>query len=121
MILAIADRISRSFDDMNTLSFDGDAQRWETDAISRVRNLYESGGKICHYALSRIMKSFDGKLKHVQYRIAEDVNNMEIDDNINIFDMLQGYASLIASVRDSKAAVAYAVGDEQADGTDNGR
>ena len=115
------DRISRSFDDMDTLSFDGDAQRWEIDAISRVRNLYESGGKMCHYALSRIMKSFDGKLKHVQYRIAEDMNNMEIDDNTNIFDMLQGYASLIASVGDSKAAVAYAAGDEQADGTDNGR
>ena len=106
------DRISRSFDDMDTLSFDGDAQRWEIDAISRVRNLYESGGQMVHYALSRVMKSFDGKLKHVQYKIAEDMNNMEIDDNTNIFDMLQGYASLIASVGDSKSAVAYAAGDE---------
>ena len=100
------DRISRSFDDMDTLSYDGDAQRWEIDTISRVRNLYESGGKMVHYALSRIMKSFDGKSKHVQYKIAEDMNNMEIDDNTNIFDMVQGYASLLASVGDSKQPIA---------------
>ena len=58
-----------------------------------------------HYVLTRIMKSFNGKLKTIQYRIAEDINQRVIDDNTNIYDMVKKYAVEIASVGDTKTNV----------------
>ena len=36
----------------------------------------------------------------IQYKIAEDINGQDINDQTNVFDMIQGYCSAMASVGD---------------------
>ena len=55
-------------------------------------------------------KSFFGSLKTIQYRIANDINNKGIDDDFNIFDLVQQYATEIASVGDLKTFVGATIG-----------
>jgi hypothetical protein len=43
-----------------------------------------------------------GRSKAIQYRIADDINHLQIDDNLNIFDLIQRYCADIASVGDGK-------------------
>ena len=109
------DRITRAFNTMDKLTYNGDVQVWQADAMSSVRELFESGASIMHYALSRILASFNGKLKTIQYKIAEDMNSREIDNMTNIFDMVQSYATDIASVGDSRHA-ANAVFEQDQEG-----
>ena len=99
------DRITRAFDMMDSLSFDGDVSTWQVQAVKRIRELFSSGASIMHYALSRVMKSFNGKIKTIQYKIAEDINSRKITDETNVYDMIQTYASHVATVGDSKTAV----------------
>lgn len=42
------------------------------------------------YILSRVMKSFDGKSKTVQFKIAEQINNSPVSDTLNVFDIVSG-------------------------------
>ena len=49
-----------------------------------------------------VMESLDGKSKTMQYKIAEDINNKDIDSQTNVYDMLQSYAAAMASVGDGK-------------------
>ena len=95
------DRITRAFDVVDQLSFNGDVTVWQADVVKAVREILDSGASIMHFILTRILKSFKGKLKTIQYRIAQDINSRVIDESTNIFDMVQTYAVDIASVGDS--------------------
>jgi hypothetical protein len=99
------DRITPTFDAIDKLSFNGDVSIWQAQVVDATRELFESGASVMHYVLTRIMKSFNGKLRTIQYRIAEDINQHVIDDNTNTYDMVQKYAVEIASVGDSKTNV----------------
>ena len=100
------DRISRAFDGVDGLKYGGDAQMWATSCILKVRELFASKASISHYALTRIMHSLDGKLKSVQYKIAEDLNALRPEDDVNIYDLIQTYATMIASVGDTGKVLA---------------
>ena len=95
------DRITRAFDAMDHFQFNGNIANWQTEGVAKIRELLDSKASIMHYILSRIMKSFQGKLKTIQYRIAQDINSRVITDDTNVFDMLQQYAVEVASVGDS--------------------
>ena len=48
------------------------------------------------------MKSFEGKSKTVQFKIAQDFNKMDVGHpEINLYDMVQGYCADLATVGDS--------------------
>ena len=110
------DRIAHAFEGMDSLVFNGDILKWQSDAVRKFRELFDSGASIMHYGLSRVMKSFNGKLKTIQYKIAQDLNSREIDEHTNVFDMIQEYAAAVASVGDSAhtgAGKIAAVNDER--------
>ena len=53
------------------------------------------------------MKAFDhdGRSKTVQFKIAEDFNRLDLDDEnmyINLYDLVQSYCANLATVDDSK-------------------
>ena len=106
------DRISRAFTGMENIRFGGDAQVWATTCIMSHRELHDSKASMRHYSLQKIMHSLDGKAKTVQYRIAEDMNSLAADDTINIYDLIQEYASMIASVGDSSPKPVMGVQDD---------
>ena len=95
------DRMTQAFTTMDNLKFNGDVRIWQTDAVSAIRELLDSQASIMHYMLTRVMHSFKGNLKTVQYQIADEINSTTIDDKYNIFDMVQNVATDIASVGDS--------------------
>ena len=99
------DRVTQAFIAMDQLNYNGDVCAWQAQTVQAVRELYDSGATIMHFVLTRILKSFNGKLTTIQYRIAEDINQRIIDDNTNIYDMVQKYAVEIASVGASKTNV----------------
>ena len=67
------------------------------------RELDTTGATITHLVMCQLMKSFEGKSKTVQFKIAEDFNKMDVGHpDINLYDMVQGYYADLATVGDSK-------------------
>ena len=95
------DRIHNAFNGMDHIKFGTDAQLWATTSITAVRELYSSKASLMHYCLTRIMNSLDGKYKTVQYQIATDLNALNEGDDVNVYDLIRMYASMISSVGDS--------------------
>jgi hypothetical protein len=105
------DRITRAFDGVDRVTFNGDVTVWLTDIIKATRELFDSKATIMHYVLCRVLKSFDGKLKTIQYKIAQDINSRDINEHTNVYDMVQSYAVDIAAVGDSTQAGVAAIGE----------
>ena len=70
------------------------------------RELDNTRATITHLIMSQLMKSFEGKSKAVQFKIAEDFNKMDVNSpEVNLYDMVQGYCADLATVGDSKPHV----------------
>ena len=106
------DRIYNAFAAMNSIKYGTCAQSWATSSIAAVRELFNSKASMMHYCLTKIMHSLDGKHKTVQYKIAEDLNALAPDDDVNIYDLIQVYATMIASVGDTSNKPVMAVEDD---------
>ena len=100
MSISKMDRIVTAFTAMDKLTYSGDALKFQTESLSLKKELDLCGANMTHYFMCRIMKAFDGKSKTVQFEIASDFNNETIDSNLNIYDLVQKYCSLLASVGD---------------------
>ena len=85
------------------LEHKGDVQQWQIDSVTSINDLLDSKATIMDYVLHCIMKSLNGRSKTIQYRIADDINTKEIGDRTNIYDMLQDYASAMATVGDGNS------------------
>ncbi len=105
------DRKTKAFEQADKLTFDGDVHSYQIKAIHMVKELFDAKCSIMDFALTKIMKSFNGRCKSVQFDIAKDINTREINDQTNVFDMIQGYCADIASVGDTRAEV-NAIGDQ---------
>ena len=65
---------------------------------------------VTHLITCQLMKAFAGKSKTVQFKIAEDFNRLNLDDpNTNLYDLVPGYCSDIATVGDSKPHIVTVV------------
>lgn len=100
------DRKVQAFKAMDALQYKGDVHKYQIESMDAVREVFDSKCSIMDYILSRVMKSFDGKSKTVQFKIAEDINSKVVNDKLNIFDMIQGYCADIASVGDGQPHMA---------------
>jgi len=103
-------RKTMAFEKMDDLQFKGDIQSYQIDAISAIQELFDSKANIVDYALSKVMKSFEGRSKTIQFRIADDINNTQDTETLNIFDMIQSYCADIAAVGDGKSKPTKSVG-----------
>jgi hypothetical protein len=100
------DRITRSIFELDKLTYTGDVHAFQVTAMNVIREVRASKANMTHLILTRLMKSFEGKSKTVQYKIAEIINSgVEIDETLNLFDIIQSLCSDIATVGDTKAAV----------------
>ena len=60
--------------------------------------------------MCQLMKAFEGKSKTVQFKIAEDISRLDLDDpNINLYDLVQGYCADLATMGDSSPHLVAAV------------
>jgi len=90
-------RKNDSLDAMEALSFK-DVQQWAIDSVVAFQELRDSGVTIEDFGLRCLIKSLDGKSKFVQHSIVNDINSAEDLSEIEIFDLVQRYASDLASV-----------------------
>ena len=72
------------------------------------------------YMLSCLIKPLNGKNKVVQHEIVKDINNHLFDGALSIYDLIQKYASEMASVDGvrNKQLVNHVVLDDDEDGID---
>lgn len=96
------DRKTKAFEAMRKLELKGDVHEWQIQAVAALGELQDSKCTILDFALICVMDSLGGKSKTMQYKVAEDINKMEINDSTNVYDMIQNYAAAIASVGDAK-------------------
>ena len=57
------------------------------------------------------MKSFEGRSKTIQFRIADDINNTSDTETLNISDMIERYCADIAAVGDGKSKLTRQVSE----------
>ena len=86
---------------MGQLGYKGDPHAFEVHAVSAWRELVDSNCSIKDYAMTRVMKAFDGKSKTTQHKIAKDLNNNDLE-SLNFFDLIHSYCSDLASVGDHR-------------------
>ena len=91
-------RIQKAFQGVDTIELKDDAMSWATTSMVRIKELLDSRAGITHYILKSLMGSLDGKSKTVQAKIAEDMAALDPDDEVNIYDLLQTYATQLSSI-----------------------
>ncbi len=99
------ERKTKVLEAFDKLRFTGNVQAYQIESMGVITELFDSGVTMMDYALSKIMKSFEGKSKTIQYQIAHDINTKDIDDNLNLYDLIQGYCAQIATVGDMQVSV----------------
>ena len=104
MDISKTDRILRAIGAWDKLLFKGNVASYQTEVMSLKRELDASGANITHFMMGKIMRSFDGKSKTVQFKIAEDLNTRQIDETLNVYDLVQTYCADLASVGDGNSA-----------------
>ena len=97
-----SNRKTKALSDLEALDFKGDVQTWQIDVIKRIKELIESRVTLMDFALLAVMKSLNGKSKTIQYKIAEKINNNEIESVEKVFDLIQEVACAMASVGDGQ-------------------
>ena len=92
------DRLQRAFNGVENIELKTDAMEWATTSMVRIRELLDSRAGITHYILKSLLNSLDGKCKTVQAKIAEDMAQLDPDDEVNIYDLLQTYATQMSAL-----------------------
>ena len=106
MELSKFERILRALNSLDGLAWKGDVHEYQVDVMNAVREVRSCQANITHLILARIVKSFEGQSKTVQYTIAEIINSgVAIDDTLNLYDIVQSVCADIATVGDTKQAV----------------
>ena len=90
-------RIDQAFHGVDTLELKDEAQVWATTAITRVQELLASRAEMAHYILKSLKNSLEGKCKSVQIEIAKDMSALDPEDEVNIYDFIQTYATMLSS------------------------
>jgi hypothetical protein len=71
---------------------------WATTSMVCIRELLDSRAGITLYILKSLLNSLDGKCKTIQAKIAEDMAQLDPDDEVNIYDLLQTYATQMSAL-----------------------
>ena len=104
IILSKHDEISRNsrkseaLENMVTLKLNDSVQTWAMEAVMFFQELKDSKVTIEDWALMCVIKSLEGKSKYVQHEIVKDINMSDDGVDVPFFDLIQRYASAIASV-----------------------
>ena len=56
---------------------------YQIAAMKIIQEVLDAKCSMMDYILMRVMKSFDGKSKSIQYKIAQDVNTKVVDEHLN--------------------------------------
>ena len=107
------DCIQKAFQGVDGIELKDDAMSWATTSMARIKELLDSRAGITHYILKSLMTSLDGKSKTMQAKIAEDMAALDPDDEINIYDLLQTYATQLSSIDFSGGNKVLAIEDDE--------
>jgi hypothetical protein len=110
------ERISQALSGLDYIQWKGDARTYQVDVMNAVREIRACQANMTHLILSRIVKSFEGKSKTVQYKVAEIINSgVDIDETLNLYDIIHSICYDIATVGDTKQSVNSIVDEEKCD------
>jgi hypothetical protein len=119
MNISKMDRIMAAYSVMDKITYKSDALSFMTSFMGAKRELDRLNAGRTHYVMCNLMRAFSGKSKTIQFHIAEDFNNLLIDDNLNVHDLVQKYCSMLATVGDGNGTVAAAQDQSSSPPADN--
>ena len=106
MELSKFDRILQSLAALDDISWSGDVHSYQVSVMNAVLEVRSCRADITHLIMARTVKSFEGKSKTVQYKIAEIFNSgVAIDETLNLYDIVQSVCTDIATVGDTKKSM----------------
>jgi hypothetical protein len=97
MNISKMDRIMAAYSIMDKITYKNDALSFMTNFMGAKRELDRLNAGRTHYVMCALMRAFDGKSKTIQFHIAEDFNNLVINDDLNVHDLVQKYCSMLAT------------------------
>ena len=98
------DRKTKAIARVDRLCYTGDPHTFQVEAVTALNEYFNADTKPIDFALSRLMKAFEGKSQATQHKIAADMNGLDITEQ-NIFDLVQKYCADLASVGSSTNSV----------------
>jgi hypothetical protein len=98
------DRKTKAIARVDKLCYTGDPHTFQVEAVTALNEYFNADTKPINFALSRLMKAFDGKSQATQHKIAADMNVLDIREQ-NIFDLVQQYCADLAPVGSSTNSV----------------
>ena len=77
MDLSKINRKTKAFRQMDKLVYRGDVHQYQVEAMATFQEIFNAKCTLMDYMLYHMMRSFDGKCKTIQYKIAEDINSTD--------------------------------------------
>ena len=98
------ERKTKAIAAVDMLSYTGDPHAFQVQAVTSFREYFDADTKPIDFALSRLMKAFEGKSQATQHKIAHDMNTIDITE-MNLFDLIQSYCADLASVGGNSTSI----------------
>lgn len=96
------ERTSQALSGLDYIQWKGVARTYQVDVMNAMREIRACQANMTHLILSRIVKSFEGKSKTIQYKVVEIINSgVDIDETLNLYDIIQSICYDIATVGDT--------------------
>jgi hypothetical protein len=123
MDLSRLDRIMAAFSAFDKLAYTGDAMLYQSSFMGIKREMDSCQATMTDYIFCKLMRSFDGKSKTIQFKIAADYNALDpalrTTGGVNFYDLVQRYCGELAAVGDSNKGKAFFAGSCEHCGSDH--
>jgi len=113
MDLSRLDRVMAAFEAFDKLAYTGNALLFQTTFMAIKREMDSCRATMTDYIFCKMMRSFDGKSKTIQFKIAADYNDLDPvhRSQVNFYDLIQRYCGELAAVGDGTRGGAYTVAE----------
>lgn len=99
------ERKLKALSGIQKLEWRGNAAKFQADATRRINEFFSSGITVEDIVLLNLRDAFDGKVTHIKYEIAKDIDAGLGSNRALIPDLVQRYVTILASAgMDSKPA-----------------
>ena len=101
--------IGHAFSRLQNLFFHGDVLRFQSDFLAVKHELNTTQASVTHLIICQLMKCGKSKTVRMQFKVADDLNKMVDDPDINLYVLVQGYCADLATVGDSSPHTSGAI------------
>lgn len=95
--VSATNRKLKALESIRKLNYRGDISQWQNHALTSIREFFNSGITLEDIILIAIRDSFDGKVNQMKFEVAKDIDDTTLDKAGMLPDLVQKYATMVAS------------------------